>query len=107
MGPGEGPVSEMVRSGRPLNLMDAPDHPSFSYRPETGEDPYHAFLGVPLLRGGRTIGVLVVPNRTARVYTEEEVEDLQIIAMVLAEMVAGGELIGQDELKGVEFAPNR
>jgi len=38
---------------RPLNLADAPNHPAFSYRPETGEDPYHAFLGVPLLRGGQ------------------------------------------------------
>src|ERR1700761_5481284 len=105
--PGEGLVGEIMKQGRPLNLSDAPDHPSFSYRPETGEDPYHAFLGVPLLRGGRTIGVLVVQNRTTRVYTEEEVEDLQIIAMVLAEMVAGGELILQGELKDVEFAPNR
>ncbi|HEY4031801.1 MAG TPA: GAF domain-containing protein, partial [Caulobacteraceae bacterium] len=105
--PGEGLVGEIMKLGRPLNLSDAPDHPSFSYRPETGEDPYHAFLGVPLLRGGRTIGVLVVQNRTTRVYTEEEVEDLQIIAMVLAEMVAGGGLIGRDELKGVELAPNR
>jgi phosphotransferase system enzyme I (PtsP) len=107
MKPGEGAVGEVVRQGRPLNLSDAPSHPSFSFRPETGEDPYHAFLGVPLLRGGRTIGVLVVQNRTTRVYTEEEVEDLQIIAMVLSEMVAGGELIGQGALKELEFAPNR
>ncbi|WP_374575879.1 phosphoenolpyruvate--protein phosphotransferase [Phenylobacterium sp.] len=105
--PGEGLVGEIMRLGRPLNLSDAPNHPAFSYRPETGEDPYHAFLGVPLLRGGRTIGVLVVQNRTERVYTEDEVEDLQIIAMVLAEMVAGGELITEDELKGVEIAPHR
>src|ERR1700749_5128307 len=105
--PGEGLVGEIMKQGRPLNLSDAPDHPSFSYRPETGEDPYHAFLGVPLLRGGRTIGVLVVQNRTTRVYTEEEVEDLQIIAMVLSEMVAGGELVGQDEMKDVELAPHK
>jgi len=107
MKPGEGLVGEIMRQGRPLNLADAPEHPAFSYRPETGEDPYHAFLGVPLLRGGRSIGVLVVQNRTARHYTEDEVEDLQIIAMVLAEMVAGGELISEDELKGVELAPHR
>ena len=86
---GEGLVGEIVRLGRPLNLSDAPSHPAFAYRPETGEDPFHAFLGVPLLRGGRAIGVLTVQNRTERSYTEEEVEDLQIIAMVLAEMVAG------------------
>jgi phosphotransferase system enzyme I (PtsP) len=105
--PGEGLVGEIMRLGRPLNLSDAPNHPSFSYRPETGEDPYHAFLGVPLLRGGRTIGVMVVQNRTTRVYSEEEVEDLQIIAMVLAEMVAGGELLGQDAMKDVELAPHK
>jgi phosphotransferase system enzyme I (PtsP) len=105
MKPGEGLVGEIMRLGRPLNLSDAPNHPAFSYRPETGEDPFHAFLGVPLLRGGRAIGVLVVQNRTERVYTDDEVEDLQIVAMVLAEMVAGGELEG--ELKGVEIAPHR
>jgi phosphotransferase system enzyme I (PtsP) len=105
--PGEGLVGEIVKLGRPLNLSDAPNHPAFAYRPETGEDPYHAFLGVPLLRGGRTIGVLVVQNRTERNYGDDEVEDLQIIAMVLAEMVAGGELIGQGALKDVEIAPHK
>ena len=104
---GEGLVGEIMRLGRPLNLADAPDHPAFSYRPETGEDPYHAFLGVPLLRGGRAIGVMVVQNRTERVYTEDEVEDLQIIAMVLSEMVVGGELLSTEAMKGVELAPNR
>ena len=105
LSPGEGLVGEIGRLGRPLNLPDAPNHPAFSYRPETGEDPYHAFLGVPLLRGGRTICVLVVQNRTERLYAEDEVEDLQIIAMVLAEMVAGGELLAQGVLKDVEIAP--
>ncbi len=107
MKPGEGLVGEIMRAGRPLNLSDAPSHPGFSYRPETGEDPFHAFLGVPLLRGGRTIGVLVVQNRTSRVYDEDEVEDLQIIAMTLVEMVAAGNLLGAEELKDVEIAPHR
>ena len=107
LGRGEGLVGEIVRLGRPLNLTDAPLHPSFSYRPETGEDPFHAFLGVPLLRGGRSIGALVVQNRTARVYGDDEVDDLQTIAMVLVEMVAGGELMGIAELKDVEIAPHR
>ena len=105
--PGEGLVGEIMRLGGPLNLSDAPSHPSFSYRPETGEDPFHAFMGVPLLRGGRVIGVLVVQNRTSRVYAEDDVEDLQIIAMVLAEMVAGGNLLSREELKDVEIAPRR
>ena len=104
---GEGLVGEIVRLGRPLNLSDAPNHPAFAYRPETGEDPYHSFLGVPLLRGGRPIGVLVVQNRTERTYGEEEVEDLQIIAMVLAEMVGAGELLSNEALKDVEIAPHK
>ncbi|MES2035887.1 MAG: phosphoenolpyruvate--protein phosphotransferase [Pseudomonadota bacterium] len=104
---GEGLVGEIVRQGRPLNLSDAPHHPAFSYRPETGEDPYHSFLGVPLLRGGRAIGVLVVQNRTERTYGDEEVEDLQIIAMVLAEMVGAGDLLSQEALKDVEIAPHK
>ncbi|HEY3887796.1 MAG TPA: GAF domain-containing protein, partial [Caulobacteraceae bacterium] len=107
LGPGIGLVGEIVKLGRPLNLSDAPNHPAFSYRPETGEDPYHAFLGVPLLRGGRAIGVLVVQNRTERVYADDEVEDLQIIAMVLAEMVAGGERLAEGALKDVEIAPHK
>ncbi len=107
MKPGEGLVGEIIRSGRPLNLSEAPLHPAFSYRPETGEDPFHAFLGVPLLRGGRSVGALVVQNRTARVYGEDEVEDLQTIAMVLSEMVAAGELVDPEELKDVELAPHK
>src|SRR5271154_403480 len=83
---GEGLIGEIMRTGQPLNLSDAASHPAFSYRPETGEDPFHALLGAPLLRGGRAIGVLVVQNRTSRIYAEDDVEDLQIIAMVLAEM---------------------
>lgn len=105
--PGEGLVGEIVRLGSPLTLSDAPSHPAFSYRPETQEDPFHSFLGVPLLRGGRTIGVLVVQNRTERVYEDDEVEDLQIVAMVLAEMVAAGDLLTGEALKGVEIAPQK
>jgi phosphotransferase system enzyme I (PtsP) len=105
--PGEGLVGEVARMAVPISLSDAPSHPSFAYRPETGEDPYHAFLGAPLLRGGRAIGVLVVQNRAERRYDEEEVEDIQTIAMVLAETVASGELLAQDELRDVEVAPHR
>lgn len=89
---GEGLVGLIASTAEPLSLSDAQSHPSFSYKPETGEEIYHAFLGVPLLRAGNTMGVLVVQNRTYRVYTEEEVEALQTTAMVVAEMIASGEL---------------
>ncbi len=71
-----------------LALSDAQNHPEFSYRPETGEEIYNSFLGVPILRGGNTLGVLVVQNRARRTYTDEEIEALQTTAMVLAEMIA-------------------
>jgi phosphotransferase system enzyme I (PtsP) len=89
---GEGLVGLIASTAEPLALSDAQSHPAFSYKPETGEEIYHAFLGVPLLRAGNTLGVLVVQNRTYRVYAEEEVEALQTTAMVVAEMLATGEL---------------
>jgi phosphotransferase system, enzyme I, PtsP len=89
---GEGLVGLIAESAEPLALADAQHHPSFSYRPETGEEIYSSFLGVPILRGGNTLGVLVVQNRARRVYVEEEMEALQTTSMLLAEMVASGEL---------------
>lgn len=89
---GEGLVGLIAEGAESLNLTEAQNHPAFSYRPETGEEIYHSFLGVPILRAGRTLGVLVVQNRTQRHYSEEEVEALQTTAMVLAELIASGEL---------------
>jgi phosphotransferase system enzyme I (PtsP) len=93
MRPDEGLVGLVASEASPINLSDAQAHPAFSYRPETGEEIYHSFLGVPVLRAGNTLGVLVVQNRARRTYSEEEVEALQTTAMVLAEMVASGELL--------------
>jgi phosphotransferase system enzyme I (PtsP) len=89
---GRGLVGLIAEEARPLNLPDAQSHPAFAYLPETGEEIYHSFLGVPILRAGRTLGVLVVQNRSYRTYTEEEIEALQTTAMVLAEMFASGEM---------------
>ncbi len=90
--PGEGLVGLVASEAEPLNLPDAQSHPAFSYKPETGEEIYHSFLGVPVLRAGIMLGVLVVQNRAHRTYSEEEIEALQTTAMVLAEMIASGEL---------------
>ncbi len=89
----EGLVGLVASEANPINLSDAQGHPAFSYRPETGEEIYHSFLGVPILRAGNTLGVLVVQNRARRTYSEEEEEALQTTAMVLAEMIASGELL--------------
>jgi phosphotransferase system enzyme I (PtsP) len=88
----EGLVGLVASQASPINLSNAQAHPAFSYRPETGEEIYHSFLGVPILRAGNTLGVLVVQNRARRTYSEEEAEALQTTAMVLAEMIASGEL---------------
>jgi phosphotransferase system, enzyme I, PtsP len=89
---GEGLVGLIAETAEPLSLADAQLHPAFSYRPETGEEIYSSFLGVPVLRGGNTLGVLVVQNKARRTYPEEEIEALQTTAMLLAEMIASGEV---------------
>jgi phosphotransferase system enzyme I (PtsP) len=89
---GQGLVGTIAASARSLNLSDAQKHPAFAYLPETGEEAYHSFLGVPVLRAGRTLGVLVVQNRTMRQYREDEIEALETTAMVIAEMIASGDL---------------
>ena len=89
---GEGLVGLIAEQAIGLNLSDAQHHPAFKYLPETGEEIYQSFLGVPVMRGGSVIAVLVVQNRTKRNYSEEEEEALQTTAMVLAEVIASGEL---------------
>ena len=89
---GEGLVGTIARTAEPLNLSDAQAHPAFKYFPETGEESFTSFLGVPVLRGGEVSGVLVVQNRARRHYTEDEEEALAIVAMVLAEFLASPEM---------------
>src|SRR5207244_11874473 len=95
---GEGLVGLIAATARPLALADAQSHPDFAYRPETGEEVYHSLMGVPILRGGRVLGVLVVQNRTPRHYAEDEIEVLQTIAMIVAELAASGELVNPLEM---------
>ena len=81
MKPGEGLVGHVALTARPLNLADAPSHPLFSYRPETGEDPFKSFLGVPILRGGRTLGVLVAQSEDCLLYTSPSPRDATLSRM--------------------------
>ena len=90
---GEGLVGLIAEQALGLNLADAQHHPAFKYLPETGEEIYNSFLGVPIMRGGIVIGVLVVQNKTLRHYSEEEEEALLTTAMVLAEVIAMGGLM--------------
>ncbi len=94
---GEGLVGLIAEQAEPMQFADAQTHPAFSYHPETGEEVFRSFVGVPVLRGGHTVGVLTVQNRTQRHYIDEEVEALQTTAMVIAEMMASGGLVSDDE----------
>lgn len=95
---GRGIIGHVAATARSIALRDAPKHPAFVYLPETGEDPYHSMMGVPIMRSGRVIGVLAVQNVTARAYTEEEVETLETVAMVVAELLSAGDIIDPKEI---------
>ena len=87
---GEGLVGRCAEMGVLINEPDAPKHPAFSYRPETGEEIYHSLLAVPVQRSGQVLGVLVVQNRTVKEYSDEDAEVMQATAMVVAEHLVSG-----------------
>jgi len=89
---GEGLVGT-IAEGRILNLDEAAEHPAFAYRPETGEEKFHSFAGVPIVRLESPIGVLAVQHAEPRCYEDVEIEALQTVAMVLSEMIAGARLV--------------
>ncbi|MEQ8394732.1 phosphoenolpyruvate--protein phosphotransferase [Thalassobaculum sp.] len=94
--PGEGLVGHIAETRLPLTLAEAQKHPKFAYRPETGEEAFQSFAGVPIRRSDRVLGVLVVQHVSMRELTEEEVESLETLAMVLAEVLATMSLPGGD-----------
>ncbi len=99
---GEGIVGLVAATGEPLNLPDAQNHPAFAYRAETGEEPFASLLAVPVRRAGRLLGVLTVQNRQPRRYSEDEVEVVETVAMLLAEVLAAsGVTDGAEEGLGV------
>jgi phosphotransferase system, enzyme I, PtsP len=89
---GEGLVGTIAREVAVLNLAEAATHPEFAYRPETGEELFHSFAGVPIVRKERAIGVLAVQHADPRAYDEIEIEALQTVAMVLSELIANAGL---------------
>jgi phosphotransferase system enzyme I (PtsP) len=90
---GEGLVGTIAAEGRILNLAEAAEHPAFAYRPETGEERFHSFAGVPIVRLESQIGVLAVQNAEPRRYEDVEIEAMQTAAMVLSEMIAAARLV--------------
>lgn len=94
---GEGLVGEIACTQETINLSQAEKHPKFVYRAETGEEKYHGFVGVPIARADQVYGVLVVQSRVAKHYNPDQVELLQTVAMVLAELIASGDVITAEE----------
>jgi len=92
---GEGLVGTIAEEVEPLNLAEATAHPDFMYRPETGEDKFHSFAGVPIVRRERCVGALCVQHVEPRRYEEIEIEALQTVAMVLAELITNADLIDE------------
>ena len=86
---GEGLVGTIAEQGIILNLDEASNHPNYAYRPETGEEHFHSFAGVPIVRREEPIGVLTVQHDDPRKYEDVEIEALQTVAMVLSELLAG------------------
>ncbi|OMJ31466.1 phosphoenolpyruvate--protein phosphotransferase [Sphingomonas sp. Sph1(2015)] len=90
---GEGLVGTIAEDVEVLNLDEAASHPDFAYKPETGEDRFHSFAGVPIIRRERAVGVLAVQHSEPRKYADVEIEALQTVAMVLSELIANAGLI--------------
>jgi len=98
---GEGLVGTIADNVETLNLAEAATHPDFSYRPETGEDRFHSFAGVPIVRRERAVGVLCVQHVEPRRYEEVEIETLQTVAMVLSELIDNAGLVDEEEGGGL------
>lgn len=99
LGVGQGLVGDIAATAETLNIADAESHPKFEYRPETGEEIYSSFAGVPILQGGKAIGVVVVQGKEARPYTQDQMEVMQTVAMVLSELAMSGQLVDTQEIK--------
>jgi phosphotransferase system enzyme I (PtsP) len=95
LAPGQGLVGTIAETRAPLNLAEASTHPRFAYRPETGEERFHSFCGVPIIRRERSVGVLAVQHVSPRDYDDVEIEALQTVAMVLAELIAAAGLVDE------------
>ncbi len=102
---GEGLVGTIAAHIETLNLAEAAAHPDFAYRPETGEDKFHSFAGVPIIYRERAIGALAVQHADPRRYEDVEIEALQTTAMVLSELIAHNGLVDEEYGREAETGP--
>ncbi len=94
LAPSEGLVGYVGQREEPLNLDDAPAHARYRYLPETGEERYHSFLGVPIIHQRHALGVLVVQQKIKRKFDEGEEAFLVTIAAQLAAVLAHAQASG-------------
>jgi phosphotransferase system enzyme I (PtsP) len=92
---GEGLVGRVAQRRQVVNTANAPKASGFRFMPETGEEVYSSFLGIPVQRLGEALGVLVVQSKDAREFSSDEVYALEVVAMVLAEMTELGAFVGE------------
>lgn len=101
---GEGLVGTIAEDVEPLNLDEATSHPDFAYKPETGEELFHSFAGVPIVRRQAAVGVLCVQHAEPRRYDDVEIEALQTVAMVLSELISNAGLVDEAKTAGARAA---
>ncbi len=99
---GEGLTGYIAKNVETLNLDEAASHPDFQYRPETGEEKFHSFAGVPIIRNQQAVGVLCAQHIEPRKYSEEEIESFQTAAMVLSELISNAELVDVESVDAPE-----
>jgi starch phosphorylase len=91
----EGLVGLVAEQLTPQVVADATLHPRFKYFPEAGEDPYHSFLGVPVIDHGLLQGVLVVQTVQPRAYTPDDVRMLAMAGRQVSPIVGEARTVGQ------------
>ena len=90
----EGLVGLVAAKEEPLNLQDADQHPNFAYFEETGEAPFHSFLGVPIIHHRKVLGVLVLQQETRRRFASEEEAFVVTVCAQLSGAIAHAEATG-------------
>ena len=107
LAPGEGVVGLVAERGEPLNIENASEHPRYRHFSEIGEEPFSAFLGVPVIHNRRVLGVITAQQREDRRFHEDEEAFLTTLAAQLANVVAHAEATGSvSALLNAEYVPS-
>ncbi|MEF1297744.1 phosphoenolpyruvate--protein phosphotransferase, partial [Vibrio parahaemolyticus] len=94
----EGLVGLVKRSAEPLNLAEASKHPEFKFFPQLGEQVYHSFLATPIIHRKQVLGVLVIQQKTPRLFSEMEESFLVTLSAQLAVIIAHAQSLGHWQL---------